>query len=47
MTKRLTIAELNPDHAEEGTDSIWRLATAIAAVLGDSATLPEPRVSGG
>lgn len=38
----LTVTELNPDHAKEGTDSIKRLATAITTALGDSATSPNP-----
>ena len=33
------ITELNPDHAEEGTDSIGRFATAIANGLGGQAAL--------
>jgi arginase len=38
----LTVTELNPDHAEEDTDSIEQLATAIATALGNSATPPNP-----
>jgi arginase len=41
MLAGLTITELNPDHAEEGTDSIRRIATAIAAALGDRTTPPD------
>jgi len=33
----LTITELNPDHVEEGSDAIERLATAVAAGLAGSA----------
>jgi arginase len=42
MLAGLTVTELNPDHAEEGTDSIKRLAASIATGLGDGATRPNP-----
>lgn len=38
----LTITELNPDHAEDGAQSIERFATAVANSLARSAALTRP-----